>query len=178
METKQNIRRQIRDIVRSMASADLEELSGAVCGKVYERVVSAGRRNAAVLLYWSLPDEVDTHALVERLYGEGFRVLLPVVVGDAMILREYRGVSAMKPGPFGILEPQGDTFTAYAEIDFAFVPGRAFTVGGKRLGRGRGYYDRFLAEMECPLAGMCFPFQIVEDIPTEPHDVVMDDVIC
>ena len=54
----------------------------------------------------------------------------------------------------------------------------AFTPNGRRLGRGKGYYDRMLPKLKCPLIGLAFPFQIIDDMPCEPHDVSMNEVIC
>ena len=93
-----------------------------------------------ILLYHSLPDEVDTHD--------------------------------------GIEEPTGTLFTDYAAIDFIAVPGVAFDRNGNRLGRGKGYYDRLLPRIPSAYkAGICFPFQLVEEVPAEPFDIRMDEVI-
>lgn len=65
------------------------------------------------------------------------------------------------------------------EIDLVVCPGVAFTADGRRLGRGRGYYDRYLGD---PVfrgfrVGVCYAHQLVDDLPVEPHDVRMDRVI-
>jgi 5-formyltetrahydrofolate cyclo-ligase len=83
----------------------------------------------------------------------------------------------MRVGAYGILEPTGPLFTDYDSIDLAVVPGVAFTRDGVRLGRGKGYYDRLLPRIKSPKVGICFPFQILESIPTEPFDVKMDEVV-
>ncbi len=175
--TKQGIRRQIREIIRSKTPQELSSLSDAVCRKAHHTVTAYNRQQMTILLYWSLPDEVQTPSLVERLHQEGHTVLLPVVVDDILQLRIYQGIDKMQAGPFGILEPQGETFTDYSSIDLAFIPGRAFTTDGKRLGRGKGYYDRLLPLINSPKIGVGFPFQIVEHLPVEPHDVLLDKVI-
>ena len=72
----------------------------------------------------------------------------------------------------------GEQFTDYDKIDLALVPGMAFDAAGHRLGRGKGYYDRFLGEHpHIYKIGVCFPFQRVAEVPSEAHDVVMDEVI-
>ena len=84
------------------------------------------------------------------------------------------------------MEPIGEPFTDYAQIDVCLVPGVAFDAAGHRLGRGRGYYDRFLSKLYSPShfpalsplkIGVCFPFQRVAEVPSEPHDILMDEVI-
>ena len=106
------------------------------------------------------------------------RILLPVVVGDDLELRLYTGPEDLKPGAYGIEEPTGELFTDYADIDFIVVPGVAFDRNGNRLGRGKGYYDRLLPRIpSAHKAGICFPFQLVEEVPAEPFDIRMDEII-
>ena len=81
-------------------------------------------------------------------------------------------------GVYGIEEPTGEAFTDYAAIDFIVVPGVAFDAKGNRLGRGKGYYDRLLPRIPTAYkAGICFPFQLVEEVPAESFDVRMDIII-
>lgn len=134
-----------------------------------------------VMAYASLPDEVDTHALIERLTDMGKRVVLPRVTDDRnMELRIYTSPADMTEGAYHIMEPTGALFTAYDEIDAAIIPAMAFDHEGHRLGRGRGYYDRFLAESglsTATLIGLCFPFQLIDSVPCEPHDIKVDCVV-
>jgi 5-formyltetrahydrofolate cyclo-ligase len=131
-----------------------------------------------LLLYSALPDEVPTQPLTDLLVSQGKTVLLPKVVSETeMELRQYTGQHDLQQGAFGIMEPVGQLFTDYRQIDVAIIPGVAFDQQGHRLGRGRGYYDRFLAQV--PLLykiGLCFSWQIVGNVPADKHDVVMDEV--
>lgn len=137
----------------------------------------AFRAANTVLLYHSLKDEVDTHEFIKKWSREK-RILLPVVKGDDLELRIYTGPQDMKIGAYGIEEPIGETFTDYAEIDFIAVPGVAFDREGNRLGRGKGYYDRLLPRIPSAFkAGICFPFQLIDQVPTEPFDICMDVII-
>ena len=132
-----------------------------------------------VMLYCSLSDEVDTHGLIDTLYGEGKTVVLPVVTGEGeMELRVYHGADSLHRGAFDILEPVGERFTDYESIDLAVIPGMAIDDSGHRLGRGKGYYDRFLVNLpHCYKIGMCFDFQCVEHVPCESTDIAVDEVI-
>ncbi len=96
-----------------------------------------------VLMYCSLPDEVDTHEFIEQ-WKEKKSILLPVVKGDELELRLYTGKEDLKVGAYNIEEPVGEPFTDYSKIDVAVIPGVAFDKEGNRLGRGKGYYDRLL----------------------------------
>ena len=130
-----------------------------------------------ILLYHSLPDEVDTHDFI-RKWSTKKQILLPVVVGNDLELRVYTGPADLTPGAYSIEEPTGALFTDYAAIDFIAVPGVAFDRNGNRLGRGKGYYDRLLPRIPSAYkAGICFPFQLVEEVPAEPFDIRMDEVI-
>ena len=128
-----------------------------------------------VLLYYSLPDEVDTHALVARYYQKK-RLLLPVVKGEELELRLFQG--HLQEGSFGIQEPVGETFEDYDQIELVVVPGMAFDKEGNRLGRGKGYYDRLLPKLpHAKKIGLCFPYQLVDTVPTDPQDIPMDKII-
>ena len=78
------------------------------------------------------------------------------------------------------MEPVGAQIPAGEAIDVVLVPGMAFDGDGNRLGRGKGYYDRFLKTLAAPrpqLIGVCFDFQKVDVVPTEPTDVKVDVVV-
>ena len=126
-----------------------------------------------------MPDEVDIRPLIADLVSAGHHIVLPRVTGDdTMELRRYTSADDLREGAFHIQEPTGALFTDYASVDLALIPGMAFDAAGHRLGRGRGYYDRFLAEH--PLRhtiGVCFPFQRVPQVPTDAHDIPVHEVV-
>lgn len=130
-----------------------------------------------VLLYHSLSDEVNSHQFIEEWCLKK-QLLLPVVVGEELELRLFQNMNELKIGSFGIAEPTGPLFTDYAKIDFVAVPGMAFDRNGHRLGRGKGYYDRLLPKLtNAYKAGICFPYQVVDEVPVEPTDITMDGII-
>lgn len=147
-----------------------------------QRVFNHSRLQSAktVLLYNSLPDEVYTHDLIRQLHNEGKTVLLPVVISDTeMELRLYRDAESFETSAYGILEPTGEAFTDFSSIEFALIPGMAFDGERNRLGRGKGYYDRFLPLLtNAYKLGICFPFQFLPNIPTEETDMKVDECIC
>ena len=86
----------------------------------------------------------------------------------------------MASGSFGIDEPQGAELCPPEQIEVMVVPGVAFTRSGARMGRGRGYYDRYLGAAEAAhiyKIGTCFACQLVDELPTELHDVAMERVV-
>ncbi len=136
------------------------------------------QRARVVLLYWSMADEVQTHAFVERWYKEK-TLLLPCVDGDDLRLRQYTGPECMVAGEqFGIGEPSGEEYTDLDAVELIVVPGVAFDRQNNRMGRGRGFYDRLLKSTpNAVMVGVAYDFQILDSIPVEPHDVKMDRVI-
>lgn len=172
---KSELREEMRRLKRQHGSGVLAELSLAVTGRVMRH--SAFRHARTVLLYWPLADEVDTRPLLPAAAGK--TLLLPRVTGSAtMELRLYDGPQSLAEGAFHIMEPTGRLFTDYPSVDLAIIPGMAFDAAGNRLGRGRGYYDRFLPLLpQAYKIGVCFPFQLVGSVPTEATDARMDEVI-
>ncbi|KAA6320428.1 5-formyltetrahydrofolate cyclo-ligase [termite gut metagenome] len=134
-----------------------------------------GRANT-VLLFHSLKDEPDTHVFIKK-WSKTKRILLPVVCGEALELRIYSNQKDLLVGTYGIKEPSGEVFTDYSSIDLAVVPGVAFDRSGNRLGRGKGYYDKLLSHIPAYKIGICFPYQLIEKVPTDEFDIVVDEVI-
>lgn len=161
----------------TMTDAQLRAQSRDITAKLLSHPVLL--RADVVLLYASLPDEVDTNQLLRELRDMGKKILLPVVVDDErMEVTAYQGDGRMGEGAFHIKEPVGEPFTDYTAIGVAVVPGMAFDRKGNRLGRGKGYYDRFLARIPYTyIIGVCYDFQLLEEVPTENHDRKMDEVV-
>ena len=172
--TKALLRQQMRES-KLWHSAELPKWSTAIVERLQERL----GESRVVLAYWPLPDEADIRPLIDNLVADGKMVLLPKVTGDeTMELRRYTSSADLTEGAFRIMEPVGTAFTDFAQIDVALVPGVAFDAACRRLGRGRGYYDRFLAAApHIYKIGVCFPFQRVAEVPAEAHDVLMDELV-
>jgi 5-formyltetrahydrofolate cyclo-ligase len=129
-----------------------------------------------ILLFRSLPDEVMTNAFFDK-WSKHKCLLLPVINGDELELRYYEGDEYLKTGSFGVQEPQGKLFTEWNDIDMILVPGMAFDRNRNRLGRGKGYYDKLLPKLSGIKIGICFPCQLVDDVPCREWDVKMDKVV-
>lgn len=174
---KSELRRKIRQLKHDYTEMQLHEMSAMPMQQLiaHERIKAA----QTVLMYCSLPDEVYTLDTLDRLAEAGKKVLLPVVTGDTtMCLHVYGSRNDMRAGAYGIMEPVGEVFTNLQEIDVAVVPGMAFDRNNNRMGRGKGYYDRFLATIpQAYKIGVCFKFQLVDEIPTDALDIKMDEII-
>lgn len=196
--TKEELRRAMRQRNRSLPI----EQKRVEAERIFARVeaLPAFGRARCVACFCALPDEPPTEAVLRR-WSVDRRVVVPRVEGDTMRFYDYRP-DALTCGAFGIAEPVvqeesnvsggiGAHSTAEASsasycalcppeaIDLLVVPGVAFTPDGARLGRGKGYYDRYLSQpaLRACCVGVCFTHQLVADLPVEPHDRSMD-VVC
>ena len=134
------------------------------------------REASTVLAFWSVRDEVPTHAFLQRWLGKK-RLVLPRVAGEMLELREYVP-ELMVPGAFGIMEPSVQSpLVDPSTIEFALVPGQAFDSRGNRKGHGKGYYDRLLPTLHCRKAGVAPSSRIVSRLYPAPWDVPVDIVI-
>ena len=135
-----------------------------------EEFCSAG----TVLLYAPLPDELD----VLPLMSDTKRFCFPRYQADRVYAAAWvERVEALVAGQFGILEPPDEaTEIPASEVDLVVVPGLAFGKDCHRLGRGRGFYDRWLTELAGYKIGVGYDHQLIETVPREDHDVQLDGV--
>ena len=174
--TKHELRAHIRAAKRQHSKEQLADFSKTLCDNILK--MPAYQSAHTLILYSPLNDEMDVSPIINDAYANGKLVLLPKVVGDDLELRIYKGVESLERGAFGILEPMGEVFFDDDNVDVAIIPGMAFDRLGNRLGRGKGYYDRLLPRLRNTYKiGVCFPFQFLDDIPSEAHDVKMDCVV-
>ena len=170
---KKELRAHIKALKKQHTKEQLLEQSLVILNKLEQH--SDFIRAQRVMLYNALPDEVQTQAFLEK-WHLCKTIILPTVVGDDIIPVEYGKDTTFAVGDFNILEPQNEPYTG--DFDLMVVPGVAFDRQGNRIGRGKGYYDRFLCQhLEVPRIGICFDFQLVDEVPTEPLDIRMDEVI-
>ncbi|HBC20841.1 MAG TPA: 5-formyltetrahydrofolate cyclo-ligase [Porphyromonadaceae bacterium] len=170
---KSDIRRKIKAL-RTMLS---EEEKNSAAEEVFEQLEKTAAFLLAdkILMYHSLPDELQTIAFL-RKWGERKKFFLPRVNGVNLDILPY-DQTRLELGSFQIEEPTGDDLTDPAEIELIIVPAVAFDRNGNRLGRGKGFYDRLLQTTRATKIGVGYDFQLIEEIPAEPHDVPMDMVI-
>lgn len=132
-----------------------------------------------------MDDEIDIAPLVRALSAKGKDVYLPVICGDELEFRLFMGEETLTPDPrTGIMQPRASASALPAELAgegrgiVVVTPGVAFTPDGRRLGRGRGFYDRLFAKMpQARGIGVGFQCQMVDDLPTDKHDAKLDAVI-
>ena len=128
-----------------------------------------------ILMYHSLPDELPTTAFLDKWSGRK-HFYLPRVNGLNLEILPYDR-SRLALGAFHIEEPTGDETVGIDDIELVVVPAVGYDSRGNRVGRGKGYYDRLLAESKAAKVGVAYDFQVVDEIDSEPHDVKVDIVI-
>lgn len=180
-EIKAGLRRRVRDLARSQEWA--EDRSARSLG-VQENFLAAfppeaGRR---VALYRAIRGEVGTDRIRERYLAAGAFLFYPRVAGEGdLVFLPHAEGGGWKAGRFGIPEPDvpPGTEEVRAGFDLVLVPGLAFDVGGRRLGRGHGYYDRFLSGLRpgTVTVGLAYARQVVPEVPVDPWDVPVDVVV-
>ncbi len=174
--TKDEFRRQAKQNVKVLSAEVRAKEAEEMCHRIecHPQFVNA----EVILAFHPLPDEIDIKPILEK-HGKKKTILLPVVKGETLILKQFFD-KQLKKGTFGIEEPTGDVFKALGDIGLIIIPGVAFDGVGHRLGRGRGYYDRLLATPSLSNAfklGVGFSVQKFDILPTEPHDITMDEVL-
>ena len=173
---KAEVRKRMRELKRAVPPEEKLRRSEAILRQLEQ--LPEWKAARVVLLYWSMADEVQTHAFVNKWYKDKV-LLLPCVDGDDLVLRQYTGPECLVAGEqFGIGEPTGAVWSDLDAIQLIIVPGVAFDRNGNRMGRGRGFYDRMLkSTMGALKIGIAYDFQMLDAIPVEPHDVKMDRII-
>jgi 5-formyltetrahydrofolate cyclo-ligase len=170
MNDKHALRRRmrlVRDLVDDHLVRSVELWSAVAATPQYAAANS-------VMAFVGCKGEPDTDPLFARLAADGKRLLLPRVEDGRLVVCD--GGGPMTVSSFGVSEPTGPA-VPLTVVDFVIVPGLAFTTAGGRLGYGAGFYDRFLAQLTAPNAGVCFAEQLVDELPLEPHDVLLQQVI-
>lgn len=165
---KCTLRKEIRAEIAKLSAEEKISLSSQIFSKLesLDKICSA----SVIALFISLPDEPQTSAFIEQLLCKNKRVVVPRIEGEDMNF--YDISEGLEKGAFGIMEPTSTTPVEPSEIDVMVVPGVAFSLDGARCGRGKGFYDKYLSRkgFRAYTIGVCYPCQIVENLPTEEHD--------
>lgn len=174
-DQKKNLRKEIKDLKSQYSENELIEKSNRIFISL-EKLLSISQKNF-FLAYWSMPDEVHTHQWVLQNYPQK-NIFLPVVKENELEIKPFTGIKNMQAlPPFGILEPIGEPFKDLHKIEIILVPGIAFDRKGFRMGRGKGYYDKFLPKTSAVRIGICFSFQLFDTIPINEFDAQMDYIL-
>ncbi len=174
-----NCKKELRRLIKERKKLFSPQQAALDSEKIFSQIEMLPQFQQAevVLAYWSLTDEVITHQFVQKWAGKK-RLVLPIVVGETLELRAFNGVEKLiTSNSFGILEPKTEEIVDPKAVDFAIIPGVAFDKKGNRLGRGKGFYDRFLKETNAFKVAVGYDFQILDEVPVSSFDVPVDMVV-
>ncbi len=170
---KSDIRRKIKNLRMMLLERERESAAEEVFSQLEKTAAFIMAEN--ILMYHSLPDELSTIKFLKKWHDRK-RFFLPRVNGVNLDILPYEE-SRLELGSFHIEEPTGDNVADVADIELMIIPAVAFDRKGNRLGRGKGFYDRLLANSKATKIGVGYEFQLFDTIPSEPHDVAMDMII-
>lgn len=182
-EAKERLRAEVRGRLAELTQDEILRMSAAIC----RRIVAAGFFEATetVMMFLPIAQEVDLTPLALRCFQDGKTVCVPRMDWESKRMRavEIRSLEdEFEQRKCGVREPVSGRAIPIDEIDLILVPGLAFDTAGRRLGRGGGFYDRFLAQPTLRgrgtrRCGVGFDAQIVDEVPAESHDATLSVVV-
>jgi 5-formyltetrahydrofolate cyclo-ligase len=179
---KRKIRRDIKNIINSHSTLEKARKSAIIKGRLFNK--EEFKKAKVVMFYVSLQDEVDTLIMIDEALKAGKRIAVPVILKEEkrLIAGEiHNRLEDLESQHFGIYQPRQDRVKEIPldDIDLVVVPGVAFDRKNIRLGRGHGYYDRFLSGLpkRTKTIGLAFDFQVLEDLPQDPHDIPVSKIV-
>ena len=166
----------MRDRRRALTPEERTAASEVICAKL-----AALQLKSPIAIYLASPQEIDLSPFIRKMLAMGVKVVAPRWNGETYELAVLKGLddAHLRQGPMGILEPVEAEIVSPKVVGVWLVPGLAFTRNGKRLGYGGGWYDRLLAEAskDSLKLGIAHAFQVVDDLPSEPHDILLSKVV-
>ena|SRR3989344_282723 len=129
--------------------------------------------------YLPINNEVDTKGIINDLLQKEISIFVPafLATNNDYLFTRFDGWQNLEEGPKGILQPQIIESFDSLLIEVAILPGLAFSKDGVRLGYGKGVFDRLLSKSKAIKIGLAYDFQIIDKIPKEEHDLLMDLVV-
>ena len=176
MEAKRLLRSRLVAARAARPAAEIDA-NGLALAEQAERAWSSADRLAA---YAATRGEPPTRPMLDRLRAAGVTVLLPVIADVELRWAPYDGWDRLVPGPFGLLQPAGPLLpvAVLQAVDVVAAPALAVDAHGHRLGRGGGYFDRALAEVDPAVTvAVVFDDEVLDEVPAEPHDRAVSGVL-
>lgn len=173
--TKDEIRISMRQKRREINKEFQEQSSNLIT----DALIPICKSLKCVMVYMSSFNEPDILKLTKYLLNNKIKVVIPVShISDCTIIPSYiSSLDTLKKGSYGIYEPEKIIEADINEIDLVMAPGIAFSKSGDRIGFGKGYYDKLLADYKGKKVGICYDFQVIDEIPVSVNDIKMDMII-
>lgn len=180
METKEAFRSKCREMRKRQTASQLGVISRDICSRLISMLSGEfNGREKIVAVYLAKDNEISLDAFIEYALANGMTLAAPRWNGECYDLAALTSLAEphVAIGPMQIREPgAGSSMIASSEVDVWLVPGLCFTLSGKRIGYGGGWYDRLLAgaSADSVKIGIAASYQIFDDLPVEETDIAMD----
>lgn len=169
LETKKEIRKKISRLRQELDPLIWQQKTESIASAVISHPWF--RETTDIYSYVDCHGETGTTKIIEEAWRLGKNVWVPKVIGAEMIFCHISSIQELRPGAYGILEPETDWISEGTE-GLMIIPGVAFDSSFHRIGYGGGYYDRYLAaHPRLRTMAIAFDFQIFQQIPHETHDI-------
>lgn len=172
---KEKLRKKLLSERRKLTKFDISAKSQAV----HKSLVNLDeiKTSKKILVYLPINNEVDTENVIKFLIKNKKLIFIPAFNNNKWMISEFNDFDNLQKGPYGILQPVYKSRVESKVIDVAIIPGVAFDKSGARLGYGKGVYDKLLKYFKGIKIGLAYDFQIVDRLPKEKHDLLMDFVV-
>lgn len=184
-DDKTQLREEIRKRRREQTSTEKEQRTAAIIRNLQD--FPAYQEAQTIFFYHPTAEEVNLLPLAREALKDGKKLYFPIMSEEdhGLHLAQVQDLEQdLKPGEFGIYEPQQQADANPLDVDIFLIPGVAFDTKGNRLGMGKGYFDKFFAYLEAQdpehaskRIGIAFDFQILGEVPTSEHDKTMAYVV-
>jgi len=170
---KSQIRKAIIEKRKKLSDEYRHEYAMELSKKFFETELY--KKSESILSYVSIHGEFETKYVNRRILAEGKTLLLPKTY-EKRVMKAFEVIDlkSLEKNSFGLHEPLETTEKL---PDLIIIPGVAFDINGNRIGFGGGFYDRYLEGKKIRTIGLCYGFQIVDNIPKEEHDIPVDELI-
>lgn len=175
MERKQQIRAVLKEKRNHLSEQKIIDYSGRICEILSE--LPFWEESSILYFYYPLGKEVNLLSLAQQVLEQGKTVAFPKTDGTHMDFYQVSALSAFQKGAFGIMEPV-EKKPLLEKKPLVLVPGVGFDYNGRRIGYGKGFYDRYFQRfLECTRIGIAYDCQIMEELPADDYDVPMEMVV-
>jgi 5-formyltetrahydrofolate cyclo-ligase len=182
MESKSEIRKRILKMRNSMTDVEVKSKSQIISDKL--KSLDEYNSSKTIFVYMSFGNEVDTLNLIKYMLKDNKRVVIPYTdtINTVIIPSELKSLEDdLILNKFGYYEPKFENIQKVEtdELDLIIVPGVVFDKNLNRIGFGKGYYDRILVgkKPSTKAVAVAYEFQVLDEIPSEPHDIKMDMIV-
>ena len=174
MASKQQLRVVLKRRRELLSPKETQQLSAKICENLQNQ--PSFLQADTVYFYYPLNTEANLLLLAEKALSMGKQIAFPRVNGTKMDFYQVNSLTEFTEGTFHVMEPTGQQKICQKD-PLVLVPGLAFDLQGRRMGYGKGYYDKYFARYpDCMKIGICYAMQIIDEVPTSQYDIPMDAV--